>query len=122
MEAPTALRSGQREVEAAGPSLAGSPWAAGLTASPTAPSCGLGSELAGQASPLFQVGEELAGHPDACREELAEQLGRGQAAARARCGPARLPVAGGPAGQPSSRPWRHQSSWTLVGLYLAVAP
>lgn len=35
-----------------------------------------GGELAGQAQQLFQVGEQFAGHLDAVREELAEQLGQ----------------------------------------------
>jgi hypothetical protein len=39
----------------------------------------LGSKLAGQACPLFQVGEQLAGHLNAGREKLAEQLSRGHA-------------------------------------------
>jgi hypothetical protein len=51
-------------------------------------------QLAGQAEQLFQVGKQFAGHLDAIREELAEQLGYGdgagcgerRAAARWPCG------------------------------------
>jgi hypothetical protein len=55
------------------------PTAPGLTAALRRRTAALGGELAGQACPLFQVGEKLAGHLDAGWEKLAEQLGCGHA-------------------------------------------
>ena len=56
----------------------------------------VGGELAGQARPLLEVAEQLAGHPDAGGEQLAEHLGRGHAAGPGSRGPGR--AAGCPAG------------------------
>ncbi len=36
---------------------------------------GVGGEFFGELGPLLVVGEDLGGHPDAGREQLAEQLG-----------------------------------------------
>jgi hypothetical protein len=49
-----------------------------------------GGELAGQAQQLFQVSEKLAGHLDAVREELPEQVGCGNGDGLTGWGPGRV--------------------------------
>jgi len=61
------IRPGARPPRTSGTSVADAP---------LRPRAAAGGELAGQARPLLEVGEQFPGHLDAVREQLAEQLGR----------------------------------------------
>ena len=64
-----------------------------------------GGEFAGEPEQLFQVGEQLAGHVDAVRVELTEQVGCGYRPGLAGRGPGRISGRGSLRGEgPGRRP------------------